>query len=207
MRLGSLVALATIMAMWAPTANAQYTDWGAADPTIPGKIAGASAQAAAEGLALRQQRETLAQTGQSQYEQRPQPTDTDMRAFYCSPVIQFMDTTMHQVPRPSSEALAADPKLAASVQHNDNAIQRLDGELSRVSSYVAVRLTQVDVTMAAMALKSGQDDVSFLESQVGHDPCGNVITPETMACSKQQLEENGVGPRLARCSDLSWLPF
>jgi hypothetical protein len=129
-------------------------------------------------------------------EGRPQPSDRDLLAFYCLPVVDYLDDLMHQL-----------PAAVASTPRNINITQRFDNETTRLAGYVAVRLTAVDATMAAMAIKSGQDDVAFIKDQVGNNPCGNTSTPKTLACAKDQLEQTGVGPRMARCNDLSWLPF
>jgi hypothetical protein len=133
-------------------------------------------------------------------------TAQDGQAFYCSAVVPYLTSLVRSIPRPTKADIAAHPELAPIGIQLDSALTRMDGDQRRLAVYLAFRLLRVDVLQASLAMKSGQDDVEWLKEQAAKEPCATLSKDQQAKCANDSLEQSGVGQRLARCRDLSWLP-
>jgi hypothetical protein len=134
-------------------------------------------------------------------------TDRDLLAAYCVPVLNYLDGLAHGIPQPTPEQLAADPKLAGMVSRNRQATEKLDTDRGRLVDYVALRMAVIDPTGPAIGMKHGQDDVDAIKSGSASVGCTGGTPAENLVCASAAMARSGLGGRIGRCTDLSWLPF
>lgn len=146
------------------------------------------------------------------------PTDTELRATYCMPVvsndielqrqaIQLLDETFK-----SEERIQKAPALFrlfknAKVEMQQNLVDS-QSALRRLTLYILPRMADLDATSLLIAKKRAEEDVDLIRRK------GN-------ACIQQCIQSTDVsqcvsacanlGPefkqRLQSCRNLSWLPF
>lgn len=137
-------------------------------------------------------------------------SDRDVQAFYCSAVVPYFDDIIKSIPRPNETDIVANPELSEVARKIDLAKSKSDGDRQRLAIYVALRMaemsTTTEIAQAASAISSGESDVSWMKSEMARLPCGRTMSPQTQQCADEELRLSGVGDRIARCRDLSWLP-
>jgi hypothetical protein len=137
----------------------------------------------------------------------PAPTDNDMRAAYCQPVVRYLRSYVEGFPEPPAEAVARDPGVAKEEANIRGMKLRLKTDDDRLSLYIAMRLGVVDPIELSLALARGKDDVEKLKGEMSNHACSGGTPAENSECGETFVEQSGIGSRIARCRDLSWLPF
>ena len=128
---------------------------------------------------------------------QPQATDEELRAAYCLPVAEFFVEV-------ARSAVAA-PVLAAKAAHNRLALERWEADQRRLTLYLAPKMMdQAKIVALGLAMKSGEDDVAALQH---NNDCLGLAGDAARECGDNALKASGLGERLGRCTDLSWLPL
>ena len=138
-----------------------------------------------------------------------EPTDTDLRAFYCLPVVRFFDNEAKALLalQPPPALTANDAQLAASVAKNEQAATSIATDDRRLTSYILIRSSEVGSLGFAIATKQGEDDVKMLTDRAMEAYCSTGTRQEKQVCAEGVLARTGIAARISRCNDLSWLPF
>lgn len=149
------------------------------------------------------------------------PTDTELRASYCMPVvvndigfqrhaIQLIDETLKS--EEVQSRILKDPALSRKLQNTQTEMQQylVDSQsaLRRLQLYVLPRMAHLDPTPLRIATKRAEEDLDLIRRK------GSVCIPQcitsidTLKCASECAN---LGPdlsqRLESCRNLSWLPF
>jgi hypothetical protein len=133
----------------------------------------------------------------SEAEARELPSEVDLRAAYCFPVVE------HLV-RMAKTSMADDPALREQI------LAEVSENLRRLRLYLLPRLPHLEMLGLAAARRRGQEDVVKFEAY--HQTCDSKCNPlrykpSWIDCTKKCSADDPFAPRLKTCSDLSWLPY
>jgi hypothetical protein len=131
-----------------------------------------------------------------------QPTQTDLKAAYCRPVVA--DTiAMHNkslsADLPPSRRAGTQEQLAAATERS-----------RRLELYVLPRLNLVEPTGLIAAQTRGKEDAARLGElmQACDSKCKNTVDAQSRpACMQQCVNGSEVAARTRECDDVAWLPL
>lgn len=134
------------------------------------------------------------------------PSQADLKAAYCIPVLQNTAKVLSVPIEPAT------PEVKAAMQ---KAVNKAKDDQNRIRSYLLPRLPHLDVTGIELAMKRGDDDIrqdlsiiSACFTAIKNGSCENSQTIEgAQACYSKCMSQNEPGNRMKSCQDLSWLPF
>jgi hypothetical protein len=131
-------------------------------------------------------------------------TETDLRAFYCDPIVGFLVDVAKQVPQPRASDLAADPNLAKAVARAEAQLAQKEDEAKRLDQYVELRTIELGANSPVAALQRGWDDVGLLRSEPA---CAATPDVQGGTCGNDVAARAGLSDRLSLCTNISeWLP-
>jgi hypothetical protein len=137
---------------------------------------------------------------------RELPSEADLRAAYCLPIVQYLTDVM----RP----LATDPVIKESEVHQDivDIIAEHTEGLRRLRLYLLPRIRHLDSLGVATALERGEEDRDKLAQydttcKTKCKPLARKSASSERACRQQCNAESPLKTRLDACFDLRWLPF
>jgi hypothetical protein len=132
------------------------------------------------------------------------PTDIDLRAAYCLPVVKMIASVFGQ-PQPNSGAGWSKEDLEFLQTEGD----KIMSNLSRIQSYLTAKIN-VDTNAMLIAMNRSKTDMAALDRCEEKKQCLSYFRMKEesdkchAACNK---ETGGARDRVSRCADLSWLPF
>ena len=133
------------------------------------------------------------------------PTDIDLRAAYCLPVVKMIASVFGQPPPPNSGAGWSKEDLEFLQTEGD----KIMTNLSRIQSYLTAKIN-VDTNAMLIAMNRSKTDMAALDRCEEKKQCVSYFRMKEesdkclAACNK---ETGGARDRVSRCADLSWLPF
>ena len=134
-----------------------------------------------------------------------QPTDTDLKAAYCTGVVssvlrpfEAQDAMSWANTLPQEKKLAFEKFVAENYE-----LKR------RLSNYLLPRLFRLDAFPVALAFKSGEDDLKSTGTEIA--TCMALCKPSVNhQCKRACDDASATTPtttRVRKCNDVSWLPY
>lgn len=145
------------------------------------------------------------------------PTDMELRASYCIPVVRFDADIYSKIihilvedsqrdPNPKDLTLAQErEKLLADVRRY---LDETRSALRRLQLYMIPRLVELDPTSLVIATARAKEDLELIQKivPVCEERCIKNFDSECLdECSKQLIPD--IRQRFESCRNLSWLPF
>jgi len=138
------------------------------------------------------------------------PTDIELRASYCVPVIKYrIEVVTNLVQRMDTGQSASTPELRKVASE---LLAEFNDKLQRLHNYLLPKVEIVDPAGLALAINRGAEDVKYSKEVlpgICSEKCkehkeAQAILSCAYACG-QEDERNMRQQR--QCSDLNWLPF
>lgn len=132
------------------------------------------------------------------------PTDIDLRAAYCLPVVKMIASVFGQPPSNSGAGLTKEDLEFLQTERD-----KVISNLNRIQSYMTAKIN-VDTNAMLIAMNRSKTDMAALDRCEEKKQCVSYFRMKEesdkchAACNK---ETGGARDRVSRCADLSWLPF
>lgn len=144
------------------------------------------------------------------------PTDVELRAAYCVPVVRSRLQTLTDYEAGIEQMLSAAlsrtdlaPEQRAKIEGSRRDYRRLredeDVNLRRLQAYVMPRVSKVDKSALMIAIKRGEADVQTLAAR-GTECEKSCLGDATTTCVDRCIGED-LSARLRPCWSITWLPF
>jgi hypothetical protein len=139
----------------------------------------------------------------SSVEAQELPSETDLRAAYCIPIVQdLMDKT---------RSFMTGPEFTQSTEALTAALAEITNQLRRLKLYLVPRISHLEPLGLTTAIQRAKEDLKKFE-QYGescHTKCKQSVNKRAsaeVACIYKCNAENPLRSRFKDCFDLRWLP-
>ena len=132
------------------------------------------------------------------------PSQTDLRAAYCIPIVRnALDVLGPPLPY---------PEFAESTKAHTAALAEMTDQLRRLKLYLVPRISHLELLGLTTATQRAKEDLKQFEQYV--KSCETKCKPSTNkrastegACWNKCIAENPLRSRFKDCHDLRWLPY
>lgn len=141
--------------------------------------------------------------------QRRQPTDVELRASYCLPVVNYY---FDLVKSARSAANSGDRSSTLEIKEMiDQRFAEQNDRVRRLQAYILPKIGHIDATAISVAMKRGEEDVAYVGqlARTCGAKCGNKLyTSDYASCMSACGNNDERNSRMQRqCDSLDWLPF
>jgi hypothetical protein len=144
---------------------------------------------------------------------RELPSEADLRAAYCIPLVQDFLNSLRSV-NTHAQSPALSPELQAMRDQSDAAfaeiVSEFDDNLRRLRLYLIPRIPYLDLRGLEAARKRGEEDAARFEQyqKTCRVKCEHLKRKSSWpGCLDKCHADNPLNPRIKPCSELNWLPF
>jgi hypothetical protein len=122
------------------------------------------------------------------------PTDVDLRASYCIPVV-------NEGLRVLQGAQPGETQTDETIR----AVTEVQGRADRLTRYLVPRVPYLDATALAAAATQGKRDMQLAEGEIARCMSTCDRSPNAVVCVKVCPAD--ARTKVARCTNLDWLPY